>query len=337
MTNPRALVTGGGGFLGLYIVEQLLGDGFEVRSLSRNSYECLRTLNVEHVAGDLRDATAVERACEGVDVVFHTAAVPGIWGSRQMFFDINTVGTENVIAACRKHLVTKLVYTSSPSVVFGGENHVNANETLPYPKTWLAHYPASKAAAEQQVLAASDDSLATCALRPHLIWGPRDTQLVPRLIRRAKAGRLRIIGDGSNEISMAYVENVAAAHLQAAQALATDSPVAGQAYFINEPEPIGCWEWINTLLARACLPPVQKRISTKAAYRIGAILEFVYSTLRLSSEPPMTRFLASQLSTSHSYEIGKAQRDFEYQPIFSVEEGLAKLEPELKKIASCSV
>ena len=132
---------------------------------------------------------------------------------------------------------------------------------------------------------------------------------------------------------MAYVENVAAAHLQAARALAPDSPVSGQAYFINEPEPIGCWDWINTLLARASLPPVQKRISTKAAYRIGAVLEFAYSALRLSSEPPITRFLASQLSTSHSYDIGKAQRDFEYQPIVSVEEGLAKLEPELKEIA----
>lgn len=333
MTNPGALVTGGGGFLGLYIVEQLLDDGFEVRSFSRSSYESLRKLNVEHVAGDLRDATAVERACEGVDVVFHTAAVPGIWGSREMFFGINTTGTENVISACRKHKVPKLVYTSSPSVVFGGEDHVNADETLPYPKTWLAHYPASKAAAEQQVLAASDESLATCALRPHLIWGPRDTQLVPRLIRRAKAGRLRIIGEGSNEISMAYVENVAAAHLQAARALAPDSPVSGQAYFINEPEPIGCWDWINTLLARAGLPPVQKRISTKAAYRIGAVLECFYTALRLSSEPPMTRFLASQLSTSHSYDITKAQRDFDYQPIVSIEEGLAKLEPELKEIA----
>lgn len=333
MTNPKALVTGGGGFLGLYIVEQLLADGFEVRSFSRSSYESLEKLNVEHVAGDLRDAAAVERACEGIDVVFHTAAVPGIWGSREMFFGINTFGTENVIAACRKRKVPKLVYTSSPSVVFGGEDHVNADESLPYPETWLAHYPASKAAAEQQVLAASDDSLATCALRPHLIWGPRDTQLVPRLIRRAKAGRLRIVGDGRNEISMAYVENVAAAHLQAARALAPNLSVAGQAYFINEPQPIGCWDWINTLLARAGLPPVQKRISTKAAYRIGAVLEFAYSTLRLSSEPPMTRFLASQLSTSHSYDIAKAQRDFGYEQVISVEEGLAKLEPELKEIA----
>jgi 2-alkyl-3-oxoalkanoate reductase len=329
----KALVTGGGGFLGLYIVEQLLADGFEVRSFSRSSYESLTRLNVEHVSGDLRDAAAVERACEGADVVFHTAAVPGIWGSAEMFFGINTTGTENVIAACRKHRVPKLVYTSSPSVVFGGEDHVNADESLPYPKTWLAHYPASKAAAEQTLLAASDESLATCSLRPHLIWGPRDTQLVPRLIRRAKAGRLRQIGDGSNEISMAYVENVAAAHLQAAKALNPDSPVAGQAYFVNEPEPVGCWEWINTLLARAGLPPICKAISTGAAYRIGAVLESVYTVLRLKGEPPMTRFLASQLSTSHSYDISKARRDFGYEPIVSVEEGLVRLEPELRRIA----
>ncbi|MDA0588762.1 MAG: NAD-dependent epimerase/dehydratase family protein [Planctomycetota bacterium] len=330
----KALVTGGGGFLGLYIVEQLLADGFEVRSFSRNSYESLTQLNVEHVAGDLRDESAVERACEGVDVVFHSAAVPGIWGPAKMFFGINTTGTENVIAACRKRGVGKLVYTSSPSVVFGGEDHVNADESLPYPSTWLAHYPASKACSEQKVLAASDESLATCALRPHLIWGPRDTQLVPRLIRRARAGRLRQIGDGSNVISMAYVENVAAAHLQAARALTPNSAVAGQAYFINEPDPVGCWEWINTLLDRAGLPPVRKAISTGSAYRIGAVLECVYAVLRLRGEPPMTRFLASQLSTSHSYDISKARRDFGYEPIVSVEEGLSRLEPELQRIAA---
>lgn len=330
----KALVTGGGGFLGLYIVEQLHADGFEVRSFSRSSYDSLARLNVEQLAGDLRDATAVERACEGVDVVFHAAAFPGIWGRREMFFGINTTGTAHVIAACRKHEIRRLIYTSSPSVVFGGEDHVNADESLPYPAKWLACYPASKAIAEQQVLAASDETLATCALRPHLIWGPRDTQLVPRLIRRARSGRLRQIGDGSNEISMAYVENVASAHLQAARALAPDSPVAGQAYFINEPEPVGCWEWINTLLGRAGLPPVRKAIPAKAAYRIGAVLESVYTALRLPGEPPITRFLASQLSTSHSYNISKARRDFGYEPVISVEEGLARLEPELRGIAA---
>ena len=247
-----------------------------------------------------------------------------------MFHGINTVGTQNVIAGCRKHKVRKLVHTSSPSVIFDGQDHVDADESLPYPTKFLSHYPHSKALAEQAVIAANGRELSTCALRPHLIWGPRDTQLVPRLIQRAQSGRLRLVGDGTNVISMAYVENVAAAHLQAAKALEPDSPVAGQVYFINEPQPVNCADWINTLLACAGLPPVRKRISAKAAHRAGAICEGIWSLLRLGGEPPMTRFLAGQLASSHSYSIRKAVRDFDYKPLVSVEEGLWRLEPELK-------
>ncbi|NQV28610.1 MAG: NAD-dependent epimerase/dehydratase family protein [Rhodopirellula sp.] len=330
----KALVTGGGGFLGLYIVEQLLEDGADVRVLCRKRYERLDQLGVEWVQGDIQDAEAVASACDGVDAVFHVAAVPGIWGPWEMFHGINTLGTQNVIAGCRKHHVRKLVYTSSPSVIFDGQDHVDADESLPYPTTFLSHYPHSKALAEQAVIAANGSELATCALRPHLIWGPRDTQLVPRLIRRAQSGRLRLVGDGTNVISMAYAENVAAAHLQAAKVLEPGSAVAGQVYFVNEPQPVNCGEWINTLLGCAGLPPVQKRISTKAARRIGAAFEGVWSLLRLNGEPPMTRFLAGQLASSHSYRIDKAVRDFGYTPRVTVEEGLRRLAPELEKLVS---
>ncbi len=330
----KALVTGGGGFLGLYVVEQLLDDGIEVRVICRKRYERLDQLGVEWVQGDIQNAEIVESACEGVDAVFHVAAVPGIWGTWKMFHGINTVGTENVIAGCRKHGVRKLVHTSSPSVIFDGHDHIDADESLPYPTKFLSHYPHSKALAEQAVIVANGPELATCAIRPHLIWGPRDTQLVPRLIQRAQSGRLRLVGDGTNVISMAYVENVAAAHLQAAKALEPGSGVAGQVYFINEPEPVNCSEWINTLLDCAGLPPVSKRISAKAAHRVGAVCEGVWSLLRLSGEPPMTRFLAGQLASSHSYSIDKAVRDFGYAPRVSVEEGLRRIEPELKQLVS---
>lgn len=329
----KALVTGGGGFLGLFIVEQLLDSGSQVRVLCRGRYARLDELKVETVRGDIQDAEFVDSACAGIDAVFHVAAVPGIWGPWKMFHGINTQGTHNVLSACRKHGVKRLVFTSSPSVVFDGRDHVDADESLPYPKTFLSHYPHSKALAEKAVLAADSDELSTCALRPHLIWGPRDTQLVPRLIRRAQSGRLRLVGDGKNVISMAYVENVAAAHLQAADRLERGSPVCGQAYFINEPQPVDCGDWINTLLACAGLPPVQKRISAKTAYRIGAVFEGLYSALRIRSEPPMTRFLAGQLAASHSYSIEKAKREFGYSPIVTVEEGLARLEPELRQLA----
>ena len=333
MNFMRALVTGGGGFLGRYIVEQLVARGDQVRVFSRQRYAELDALGVESLTGDLQNQAAVATACEGVETVFHAAALPGIWGPWKLFHGINTLGTQHVIEGCRQHRVGRLVLTSSPSVVYDGLDHLGADETLPYATQFLCHYPRSKALAEQAVLAANGrDGLATCALRPHLIWGPRDTQLVPRLIERAKRGQLRRVGDGRNLISMVYVENAARAHLQAADALRISSPVAGQSYFINEPEPVNLWDWINTLLSRAGLPPVAKSISAGAASTIGAVLEGVHSLFGIAAEPRMTRFLASQLSRSHWYRVDKARRDFGFMPLVSVEEGLRRLEPELRAV-----
>lgn len=328
------LVTGGGGFLGLYIVEQLRERGTEVRVLCRGDYPQLKELSVSCVRGDIREAQTVETAVVGCDTVFHVAAVPGIWGPWKHFYEINTQGTRNIISACRRHGVSKLIYTSSPSVVFDGTPHREADETAPYPDRYLCHYPHTKALAEKAVIEANHrDGLLTCALRPHLIWGPRDNHLIPRLIRRAKSGRLRRVGEGTNEISMSYVENVAQAHLQAAEALTPGSPVGGQCYFINEPQPVRLWDWVNELLNRAGLPALKKHISSKAAYRIGSVFETIYGSLRIRAEPPMTRFLALQLSQSHTYCIAKAQRDFGYDPQISIEEGMNRIEPDLQKFA----
>ena len=329
----RGLVTGGGGFLGRYIVEQLVARGDQVRVFSRQRYSELDALGVESRTGDLQDKSAVAAACEEMDVVFHAAALPGIWGPWKLFHGINTLGTQHVIDACRRHGVGRLVFTSSPSVVYDGHDHLGADESLPLATQFLCHYPHSKSLAEQAVLAANGrDGLVTCALRPHLIWGPRDTQLVPRLIERVKRGQLRRVGDGKNLVSMVYVENAARAHLLAADALSLSSPVAGQAYFINEPEPVNLWDWINTLLGRAGLPPVTKSISAGTASAIGAVLEGVHSLFGISSEPRMTRFLASQLSRSHWYRVDKARRDFGFKSAVTVEEGLRRLEPELRAL-----
>ncbi len=333
----KALVTGGGGFLGLYIVEQLLARGDSVRVFCRGSYERLDELGVETVQGDLRDKAAVSSACQGIEAVFHVAAVPGVWGPWEYFYGINTLGTQHVVAACLEQGVRRLIYTSSPSVVYDGKPHMDADESLPYPETYLCPYPHTKALAERSVLESNgSQGLLTVALRPHLIWGPRDNHLIPRLIQRALSGRLRQVGDGENVISMAYVENVAAAHLQASDALKVGSPVAGQAYFINEPEPVQLWPWINELLQRAGLPPVTRQISAKTARRIGHLLEVVYGVCRLRGEPPMTRFVASQLSESHSYGIHKAQRDFGYAPQVTVEEGMRRIEPGLQRLVAQS-
>lgn len=330
----KALVTGGGGFLGLYIVEQLCERGDEPRVFCRGHYPRLEELNVECVRGDVRDADAVAAACDGVDTVFHVAAVPGVWGPWDHYHSINTVGTENVIAGCLGSGVQKLVYTSSPSVIYDGQEHRNADESLPWPDSYLCHYPHSKALAEQAVLAANGrNTLLTCALRPHLIWGPRDNHLIPRLIQRAKSGRLRRVGDGTNRVSMSYVENAAAAHLQAADAMSPDSPVGGQAYFINEPEPVELWPWIDELLGLGGLPPLRKSISARKAELIGGLLETIYRTLRIYAEPPMTRFVATQLSSSHYYDVSKAQRDFGYRSIVSVEEGMRRVQPLIERLA----
>jgi nucleoside-diphosphate-sugar epimerase len=321
-----ALVTGGGGFLGQYLVELLLARGQRVRAFCRRRHAAVDALGVETIIGDVRDPHAVTAACEGVEVVFHAAAVAGIWGPWSHYYQTNTRGTESVIAACRQQGVRKLVYTSSPSVTFDGRDQRGVDESAPYAKRWLCHYPHSKALAEQAVLRANGQGgLLTCALRPHLIWGPRDSHLVPRLIARARAGRLRRVGDGQNLIDITYVENAALAHVQAADALAPGSPVAGRAYFISQGEPVNCWQWIDEILGLAGLPPVAKAVSARTAWRVGAMLECVYGLLRLQREPPMTRFLAAQLSTSHYFDIRQARAGFGYTPRISTAEGMRRL------------
>ena len=322
----KALVTGAGGFLGLYLVEQLVARGDRVRGFCRGTYAELDALRVETVRGDLRDRERVLAACRGMDVVFHTAGVAGIGGPWGRYYEINTLGTRNVVEACHQTGVGRLVYTSSPSVTFDGADQEGVDESSPYPARWLAHYPHSKALAEQAVLEANGkQGLLTCALRPHLIWGPRDRHLIPRLLARARSGRLVRVGDGKNKIDTIYVENAAAAHLQAADALCPGSPVAGQAYFLSQGEPVLCWQWIDEILGLAGLAPVRKSISLSMAWKLGAVMETAYHLFRLPGEPPMTRFLATQLARSHYFDISRARRDFGYQPRVSTSEGMKRL------------
>lgn len=322
----RALVTGGGGFLGQYIVEQLIARGDQVRVFGRGLYPELQSLGAEVIQADIRDREAVVSACTGMDAVFHTAAAAGIWGEWKHYFGINTVGTRHVLEGCRVRQVQRLIYTSSPSVTFDGRDQCGVDESAPYARRWLAHYPHTKAIAEQEVLGANGHGgLLTCALRPHLIWGPRDRHLVPRLLARAKAGALRRIGDGHNLIDMVYVDNVADAHLQAADALQPNSPVAGRAYFISQGEPVNCWAWIDELLALGGVSIIERSISLSAAWKIGATLEVLHRALGVKKEPRMTRFLAAQLATSHYFDISRAKDDFGYAPRVSTAEGMERL------------
>jgi len=328
----HALVTGANGFLGRYIVEQLLARGDRVRAFVRRDAPELTAIGAEIARGDVRDLPTVVAAVAGVDAVFHVAAIAGIWGKQKDFWEVNVDGTMHVIEACYVNQVKKLVYTSSPSVTFGGQDQCGIDESVPYPKKFLADYPATKAIAEELVLDPNPNcrDLLSVALRPHLIWGPRDQHLIPRLLDRARRGKLRYVGDRTNLIDAVYVENAAAAHLQAADALEPGSPVCGKAYFITNGEPVNCWTWIDEILALANLPPVKKGISTRGAYMAGAALEGLWTLLRRTDEPRMTRFLALQLGTSHWFDISAARRDFGYEPKITMAEGMRRLAAALK-------
>ena len=321
------LVTGGGGFLGQAICRRLLERGHAVSSFSRGHYPELATLGVRQLQGDLAQLDAVLDAFEGQDAVFHVAARAGGWGSFQDYFDANVKGTAHVLAACRMHGIARLVYTSTPSVTHRRSHPVTGgNEANTPPGTgFLAWYPATKRIAEENVLAANDAQLATVALRPRLIWGPGDTQLLPRLVQRARAGRLRLVGDGLNKIDTTFIANAAQAHLDAFDHLSPGARCAGRAYFISNGEPKTVAEMINSLLRAAGAPPVEKTIPFRAAWWLGWALESAWGTLGLRGEPPMTRFLAEQLSTTHFYDISAARRDFGYRPQVSILEGLKQL------------
>jgi nucleoside-diphosphate-sugar epimerase len=326
----KILVTGGGGFLGGAIVRMLRERGDAVRSFSRQRYPMLGELGVESRVGDLSDAEAVLAAVRGCDAVIHTAAKPGVWGPFAEYFAANVLGTQNILDACRAEGVRKLVYTSSPSVVHAGGDLENADESLPYPAHYETHYPKTKAEAERRVLAANGPELAAVALRPHLIWGPGDHHLTPRILARGKAGRLRRIGSAEKLVDATYIDNAAAAHLNALDRLDVGAACAGKPYFIANDEPQPIWTLINGILDAGGLPPVTRAFPLWAGLAVGGVLEAVYSLLRLPGEPPMTRFVARQLATAHWFNLSAAKCDLGYRPTVTTEEGLERLRRELQ-------
>jgi nucleoside-diphosphate-sugar epimerase len=326
----KALVTGGGGFLGTAIIRQLRQRGDAVRSLSRTRHETLQTLGVEQVKGDLANLDSVSSAADGCDVIFHVAAKAGVWGPFKDYYRANVTGTRNVITACQRHHIPRLVYTSSPSVVFDGSDMEDVDESAPYATKFETPYSHTKAEAEQYVLAANTPELATVALRPHLIWGPGDNHLLPRLACRARAGQLRRIGPGDKRIDTIYIDNAADAHLLAADRLAPGAVIAGKAYFISQGEPIETWEIVNRLLTATGAPPIVKPISKTAALALATLCELWHQVTLNPGEPVLTRFVVRQLTTSHWYNISAARRDLGFNPRISTAEGLQRLKHQWK-------
>jgi nucleoside-diphosphate-sugar epimerase len=330
----RALVTGGTGFLGRRLVERLLAEGRSVTILARRADAALAARGVGFITASLDDAPAVREACAGHATVFHTAAKVGVWGRYEDFFRTNILGTRAILEGCRAHGVARLVYTSTPSVVYNGQSLANADESLSLTTDCPSPYPLTKALAEREVLAADSPALRTVALRPHLIWGVGDPHLVPRVLARARASRLRIVGDGKNRVDMVHVENAVDAHLLAERALASPSASAGgRAYFITNGEPVLLWEWINALLVALGEPPVTRRLSLSTASAIGAVCETLWRALPLKGEPPMTRFIAAELAKDHWFNLAAARRDLGYEPRVTMAEGTAELVASLRSVA----
>ncbi len=324
LSIKKALVTGGGGFVGTAIVKRLLALGIETDVLGRHQYPAVEALGGRCIVGDVSDGAVMDRAAAGVDIVFHVAALAGIWGSWKEYYTTNVLGTETVVDSCRRNGVSMLVYTSTPSVVFNRTDISGGDESLAYAALYLCHYAKSKVIAEQNVLAANCPELLTCAIRPHLIWGPGDPHLLPRLLASGRKKLLKRVGDGSNLVDISYIDNVAHAHLLAAKNLSEGGTAAGKAYFISQGEPVNLWDWINDLFTAMDIDRVQASISFPVAYHLGGLLETWYKITGAAKEPRMTRFLAEQLAKSHYFSIENARNDLGYAPIISTSEGLRR-------------
>jgi len=324
--NFPAFVTGASGFIGGKIAERLLADGRKVRVLSRRPLPELEAKGAEVVLGDLDDRHALERGCRSAETVFHVAGRVGVWGPRRDFFRVNVEGTERLLAACRDAGVQRFVYTSSPSVVYNGGDLRNVDESAPLCLHAPCAYPTSKAAAELVVLQAHSPGLATVALRPHLVWGPGDKNVVPRVMALARAGKLKMVGEGTNQVDITHITNVVDAHLLAeGTLLQPNSPAGGRAYFITNGGPVVLWDWINRVLKGVGLPPVTKNVPLPIAYAAGGLLEAWWRVTGKAGEPPMTRFVAKEMATDHWFNIAAARRDLGYHPLVTVEQGTAEL------------
>jgi 2-alkyl-3-oxoalkanoate reductase len=320
----RVLVTGGRSLLLGSIAGQLAGRGDEVVCMQRTAADVDATA-ITQVLGDVRDASAVRAAMAGCDAVVHGAGRVGIVGSWEDFRSVNVDGTTNVLAAARDVGVQRVVHVSTPSVAHAGQSLVGEGATPAVTGRRGAFYAESKALAEQYALAANGTDLAVVAVRPHLVWGPGDTQLVGRIVERARAGRLAIVGDGNALIDSTYVDNAVGAHIAALDAVQPGAACAGRAYVIANGEPRTVRELLAGICAAAGVPFAPRQVPFRAARGLGAVAERVWPRLRPDDEPPITRFLAEQLGTAHWFDPRPARDDLDWRPQVSLDEGFARL------------
>ena len=320
------LITGGAGFLGSKITEFALARGYKVSCLSRKNYPHLEVLGAKSIMADISNTSSLEQVDFSVfDAVIHTAAIAGVWGDKKKIWNTNYEGTKNLYHQVSKAGIKYFVYTSTPSVVFGKEDIIRGDEKLPYPSKFYTDYAASKAAAEKFLFAQETD-MQINALRPHLIWGPGDPHLIPRLVEKAKQGKLKQVGSGDNLVDVIFVDNAANAHLDLLNTMIDNKELKGQAYFIGQEKPVNLWDFINQILVKYGINPEYGYVSFKLSFMLGAVLELIFKLLGIVfPEPPMTRFVALQLAKNHYFSHEKAVNEFSYKVLVSTGEGLEKL------------
>ena len=317
----RVLITGGTSLLARATAELLLARGDDVVLLQRGE----AVLDVAQVRGDLRDPAVVARAVQGCDAVVHAAAKVGIVGAWEDFRSINVDGTANVIAAAREAGLSRVVHVSTPSVSHAGHSLVGAQADPPVTGRTDAHYAESKAIGERLALGAASDALPIVAIRPHLVWGPGDTQLVGRIVERARSGRLALVGGGTALIDTTYIDNAASSLVAALDAAVPGAACIGRAYVIANGEPRPVRELIEGILRAAGVEASPREVPLRVATGVGTVVEKVWARLKPDEEPPLTRFLAEQLGTAHWFDPRPARDDLGWHPTVSIDEGLDRL------------
>jgi nucleoside-diphosphate-sugar epimerase len=325
----KILLTGGQGFLGRRVLDFLLEKGYRVRAAVRRPAPELEALGVETIRADLRDPEAARRAAQGVEGVIHCAAKSGVWGPLDDFIQANTLATSHLLTAARQGGAGWFVHTSSPSVAHSGRPLAGVDETAPYAAAPCHAYPYSKMLAEKIALAADQPGFRTLALRPHLIWGPGDPHFLPRLTAKARAGRLWLL-KSTALVDATYIDNAAQAHLLAAEKLAANpGQVGGRAYFIAQDEPLTAADMLLKLLAAAARPGENLAprgfLPARLGLAAGSALEQVWKLLGLHGEPPLTRFVAEELTLPHWFDLSRAKQELGYHPAVSMAEGLRRL------------
>ena len=327
----KILVTGGKGFLGSSIVHRLLELGHQVETLSRSTGS-KKNSTVKHHQLDLSKKVLNLEQFKGIECIFHTAAKAGIDGRYNDYYTANYLGTKNILNLAKDIGVKYFIYTSSPSVVFSGKPISDGNEKLSYVSNRVSPYSHTKALAEEAVLHANNNTFLSTSLRPHLIWGENDPHLLPKVISRHKNGKLKIVGEGNNQVDLTHIDNVVHAHILAFDALLEGYPLGGKAYFISQNEPVKLWDWLNSIFRALNLDPIYNKISFPKAYCAGAFLEILWKILRLKNDLPMSRFVACQLAHDHWFSTESAKSDFGYEPIISMSEAMKKTLPWLRSL-----